>query len=69
METRAAAALLGISQYALRKLVSERAIPHIRLGSKILFRKAALEVFLNDLEAASIAPAESPAAIPTDPRA
>ena len=45
---------LGVSAYLVRKLVSEGKLPHLRLGARILFRQAALDEYLHDLEVKSV---------------
>lgn len=52
--TQMAKDYLGISYWLLLKMVKEKKIPHIRAGNLILFRKAALDNWLTEQEAASI---------------
>lgn len=47
---RTAACMLGIGERTLARMVSDGSIPSVKLGGRRLFRVAALEEYLADLE-------------------
>lgn len=59
MEASEAAALLGLSVWTLYDLARRRAIPHVRVGRRVLFRRTSLLAWLDQQEAASTAPPET----------
>ena len=52
---RAAGELLGVSRHTVRKLVRERAIPHYRVGRRVVFDADELAAWLR---ARRVAPAD-----------
>ena len=52
---REAAEYLGVSYWLVTQLVRRKKIPCSRVGGKVLFRKEALDKYLNEKEKASIA--------------
>lgn len=54
LTAKQAANYLGISYWLVTKLTRERKIPHIKLGSKILFRQETLDQFMEEQEEQSI---------------
>lgn len=54
------AQILGLSTWSIYDLVRQRAIPHIRVGRRVLFRRSSILNWVDELEAASIQP-EQPA--------
>ena len=50
LDVRAAAKLLDISPTTLRRLVANDEIPHLRVGRRMLFRRATVERFAADRE-------------------
>lgn len=54
LDVRNAAALLGMSEKALRHLVERRRIPFRRLGRKIIFLKTELDAWLGSLSGISL---------------
>lgn len=55
MPPKEAAPFLKISTWTLYEMVRKKEIPHFKIRSKIFFRKSALEQWLLDQEAASVA--------------
>lgn len=55
MAPKEAAPFLRISTWTLYEMVRKKQIPHFKIRSKIFFRKSALEQWLLDQEAASVA--------------
>jgi excisionase family DNA binding protein len=53
------AALLGCSQKSIRARVARQIIPHRRLGSRVIFRRAELEQFLDALPGVSLIEAQN----------
>ena len=51
---REAAEYLGISYWLINQLVKRKQIPCSRVGGKVLFRREALDKYLNEKEKASI---------------
>ena len=51
---RETAEYLGISYWLVTQLVRRKQIPCSRVGGKVLFRKEALDKYLNEKEKASI---------------
>ena len=49
-----ASALLGNSERSLRALVAQGLVPSRRLGSRVVFRRAELEKFLDGLPGVSL---------------
>lgn len=45
---------LGVSYWSVTQLVKRKQIPCSRVGGKVLFRKEALDKYLNEKEKASI---------------
>lgn len=41
----------GLSEYAIRKLVAEKAVPFLNAGRKVLIDRIALEKYLKDMSA------------------
>jgi len=48
------AGYIGVSKDVIYQLVKERKIPHLRIGRRILFRKEALNVWMNKQELISV---------------
>lgn len=48
-----AADYLGISYWLLLKMCKQKELPHIRAGSRVLFRKETLDLWLRNRESAS----------------
>lgn len=63
IEAGEAADLLGLSVWTLYDLARRRSIPHIRVGRRVLFRRASLLAWLDQQEAASTTPPEPPGGI------
>lgn len=55
MTPKEAAPFLKISTWMLYDMVRKKQIPHFKVRSKIFFRKSALEQWVLDQEAASVA--------------
>ena len=51
---RETAEYLGVSYWLVTQLVKRKKIPGSRVGGKVLFRKEALDKYLNEKEKASI---------------
>ncbi|HAA89944.1 MAG TPA: hypothetical protein DCE07_05140 [Peptococcaceae bacterium] len=47
---REAARLLGVSGWMVYELMKRRVLPHVRVGRRILFRRASLLAWLEELE-------------------
>lgn len=54
MDVAACAAFLGCSEKTVRAKVGSHLLPFRRLGSRIVFRRAELEAFLDDLPGVSV---------------
>jgi excisionase family DNA binding protein len=54
LDSKYAADYLGISYWTLLNLCKQGVIPHIRIGSKYLFRMETLDRFLSDQEILSV---------------
>jgi len=50
LTVREAAALLRISSSLVYALCARRSLPHVRIASKLLFRRASLEAYLLERE-------------------
>jgi len=50
MTVKEAAAYIGASEYKTYELVRQKAIPHFKVGSKIVFRKEALDAWIEQQE-------------------
>ncbi|NRR04565.1 helix-turn-helix domain-containing protein [Brevibacillus sp. RS1.1] len=53
LTVKEAAVYIRISEYTLREAVRKKQIPHYRIGSRILFRKAALDEWIEQQEKAN----------------
>ena len=54
LDVRSTAALLGMTEKALRHLIERRAVPHRRLNGKIIFVRSELEQFVMTLPGCSV---------------
>jgi excisionase family DNA binding protein len=54
-----AASYLGLTKWKLTDLCRRGIVPHLRLGRRLLFRKASLDAVLDRLESESVLPALS----------
>jgi excisionase family DNA binding protein len=54
LKAKEAAKYLGISYCKLLELAKSRKIPHIRAGSRVLFRKESLDRWMTDQETSSL---------------
>lgn len=50
LSVKEAAAYSGLSEYYIRKLISDKAIPYIETGKKFLINRIALKEYLNGQE-------------------
>lgn len=49
-----AANYLGCSPWKLRDLAKRGAVPHFRIGNRFMFRRAALDKWMQEMEDASV---------------
>lgn len=49
-----AAEYIGVSEWKLRDMVAQKAIPHFRAGRILLFRRASIEEWMERQEAAAM---------------
>lgn len=61
IEAREAAEILGLSAWTVYDLARRKAIPHVRIGRRVLFRRTSLILWLNQAEAASLRQEPEPA--------
>jgi len=54
LEAREAAEILGLSTWTVYNLVRQHEIPHIKVGRRVLFRRASLLAWLDEQETASV---------------
>jgi excisionase family DNA binding protein len=54
LRAKEAAAYLGISYWLILELAKKKEIPHIRAGSRVLFRRESLDEWMQNQEAASV---------------
>lgn len=54
IEAKEAAELLGLSEWSVYNLARRRVLPHIKVGRRILFRRASLLDWLDEREQASV---------------
>lgn len=54
MKAEDAAKYLGVSYWLILEMVKQSKIPYIACGNRKLFRKAALDKWIEDMEASSI---------------
>lgn len=54
MSAQNAAEYLGLSYWTLLEKAKRRQIPHVRFGSRVLFRKETLDAFLTEQESLSL---------------
>ncbi|MFD1708915.1 helix-turn-helix domain-containing protein [Siminovitchia sediminis] len=50
LDTREVAELLGVSKFLIYRLVREKQIPFVRIGTRLIYRKNSIEKWLNELE-------------------
>ena len=50
LDVAGTAALLGTTERAVRARIARRQLPHLRLGGRVVVRRAALLAFLESLE-------------------
>jgi excisionase family DNA binding protein len=60
LELRQAAASLRLGESTLRKLVRLKQIPHVRLGTRVLFRPSDLERYVAARAVPEVGPAKEP---------
>jgi excisionase family DNA binding protein len=48
IDTRGAAVLLGLKEPTIRKYTMLRILPHVKIGTRVLFRASELERFANE---------------------
>ncbi len=60
MPAKEAATYLNISYWKLLELAKAKKVPHIRAGSRVLFRRESLNDWLAEQEVASVAQAVQP---------
>jgi len=51
MTVKEAAPYIGASEYKLREMVRDKLVPAYRIGSKIMFRKNTLDIWIEQQEA------------------
>jgi excisionase family DNA binding protein len=56
LSIKEAAAAIGCGETLVRRLIAERAIPHVRLGDRVVVPVAALDAWLSIEAAASVKP-------------
>lgn len=50
MNVKEAAPYIGASEYKLREMARQKAIPHYRVGNRIMFRKVTLDEWISKQE-------------------
>jgi excisionase family DNA binding protein len=63
-----AATIIGVSTWVIYELARRRAIPHIRIGRRVLFRRSSLLAWLAEQEEKSIRANENAAGWPRGAR-
>ena len=51
-----AAQLLGVAPRMIRRLTSERRLPHVKVGKHVRLRRSALEAFVNEATRPALRP-------------